>query len=353
MTMRTLFIFLVLTIAGSQLSAQNLICVQSGNNASFYTDIQDAIDNAQNGDYVYVPGGVIPTNNQFGNVTINKAIHLVGAGSHPDSTVATGLSLISGNINIVDGANGGSLSGVQCANIYIGSNSTDHNVHGFSLTRNHFGVLSFWTDDTDTTWAKNVTVQENVLDAIYGGFAHNCLFKNNIIEGRVTGLFSCTFSNNVFLRPNTQTQCYYNQRVFEDVTFSSFSNNVFLWIRDNCAIGSNLSGTFENNLFLSSNPNLGGSVISHNNIYGVDRQDIFVNQTGFEIDFTHDYRLKPTCPGTGAGIDGTDVGIYGGSHPFKEGLVPFNPHIQLRQIDYQTNGLGELPVNIKVAAQDR
>ncbi|MBL4585431.1 MAG: hypothetical protein JKX84_00010, partial [Flavobacteriales bacterium] len=58
-------------------------------------------------------------------------------------------------------------------------------------------------------------------------------------------------------------------------------------------------------------------------------------------------------PGAGAGTDGTDVGIYGGSYPYKHGAVPFNPHVQINQIDNQTNGQGELPVNIRVAAQER
>ncbi len=50
--------------------------------------------------------------------------------------------------------------------------------------------------------------------------------------------------------------------------------------------------------------------------------------------------------------DGTDIGIYGSSQPYKEGAVPFNPHIYFKNIGGTTTPNGLLNINIKVKAQD-
>jgi hypothetical protein len=49
--------------------------------------------------------------------------------------------------------------------------------------------------------------------------------------------------------------------------------------------------------------------------------------------------------------DGTDVGIYGTASPYKPGGVPYNPHFRSATIAPATDPDGDLPVNIRVAAQ--
>jgi len=66
----------------------------------------------------------------------------------------------------------------------------------------------------------------------------------------------------------------------------------------------------------------------------------------------NDYHLKADSPGKNAGKDGTDIGIYGGSYPWKEGSLPFNPHYQKIQVAPKTDNQGNLNVNIMVKAQD-
>lgn len=48
------------------------------------------------------------------------------------------------------------------------------------------------------------------------------------------------------------------------------------------------------------------------------------------------------------------MGIYGGlpNYTFKEGCVPFNPHIISKTIAPNTDVNGHLNINIKVGAQD-
>jgi hypothetical protein len=58
-------------------------------------------------------------------------------------------------------------------------------------------------------------------------------------------------------------------------------------------------------------------------------------------------------PGNFAGTDGKQVGIYGGSFPYKEGAVPSPPHVRSKVIASSTDGQGKLNVQITTTAQDK
>jgi hypothetical protein len=83
------FILLALVAATSSSFAQNLIAVQNAGTPSFFLMITEAIESAQDGDTIYLPGG------SFGDCNINKRLYLVGVGHHPDSTNATNFTLLS------------------------------------------------------------------------------------------------------------------------------------------------------------------------------------------------------------------------------------------------------------------
>ena len=99
----------VLALVINNAISQNLIAVQNGGTTSFYSSLDSAVNNAQNGDTIYIPGG-----NYTINDTINKRIHLVGSGIHPDSANVTSMTLISGYSQIIldSGADNGSVTGI-------------------------------------------------------------------------------------------------------------------------------------------------------------------------------------------------------------------------------------------------
>jgi hypothetical protein len=325
--------------------SQNLISRESGGNSYFYTDVQDAIDGAQNGDYVYIPGGSFD-----GDLLINKEVHLVGVGHVPDSTVATGRTVLNGDVVVVTGADGGSLEGVQIdGQLKFGTSAADEEVHNFSFRRVDV-VNSVYLGASSPSPVSYVNFNECVLRSdIYGYEAQNVLFSHCFIVYRVHSFnANVTFKNNVFLRVLSNASTY----VLYDVVEALFSDNIFLQSTSNLCNQSS-SNVFRNNLFVYSTVSSACQSQNINNIFGVALADIFENAPTAVYSQSYDYHLQATCPGVGAGTNGADIGIYGGTYPYKEGAVPFNPHVQLRLIDSQTNGQGELPVNIKVAAQDR
>jgi len=106
--------------------------------------------------------------------------------------------------------------------------------------------------------------------------------------------------------------------------------------------------TFSNNIFIGIPPV--GSNTFVNNHNSVVITGLFINQTGNAFDYTHDYHL--VSPGTYLGLDGNQVGIYGGLFPFKESALPVNPNIVSKIIASQTNAGGELNIQVQVKAQN-
>lgn len=324
-------------------NAQNLIAVEHNSVSTFYTTLDSAVNAAQTGDNVYVPGG-----NFTLSVNISKGFNLIGVGYNPDSTVATAYSQITaasgGYIHIISGADNGSITGIYFYNTGIQFGNSPNN-----QTVNNYTVSRCWISNSlnlgysNATSSTNLVFNENVLGwYIEGREIKNCIFSKNIIGGPIEYFSQGNqFLNNVFL---------YTGYLLNFDSSAIFKNNVFL--TSNVGISNySVSNIFYNNLFVA---NMNESYIPGTgvgDIFNVAQSSIFVNQTGNTYDYKQNYHLKSSCPGHNYGTDGTDLGVYGTATPWKEGGVPYNPHIQFQSIATQTDGNGNLSVNIKVAAQ--
>jgi len=332
--MKTLVIILLaLVVATGSSFAQNLIAVQNAGTPKFFLKIDEAIKSAQVGDTIYLPGG------SFGDCTINKRIHLVGVGHHPDSTYATNISLL-GNIYFADGANGSTVSGIRTCYMQIGTN-IEEGVSGLIISRCWIGSCSLLLNCPSNSFTENIIQLANGS----GGTTKNNIFSNNII-GIADNFESCSFKNNIFLGAYSFCGSSGLGSSLNSISISTFENNYFasmvnVW---NCIINNNISLV---NINLSDN-------VGFNNLPNQAAGSVFVNQEGgAAFSYLNDYHLKSNCPGKNAGKDGTDIGIYGGAFPWKEGSLPFNPHYQRINISPTTDNNGNLYVNIKVAAQER
>jgi len=160
--------------------AQKKVTLQSGNNASFYSTIDSAILNAVNGDIIYIPGGsyVIPS------LVINKGVQIFGAGHYPDSTSATGQTVLTGEVRIVSGADNGSLQGCYIlGSVFFGTTGADQNVNNFGISRCNMANLYISYDGNATSTSTNLYISENViLGGIWGGNCINTLYKKNIVN---------------------------------------------------------------------------------------------------------------------------------------------------------------------------
>jgi len=174
----------------------------------------------------------------------------------------------------------------------------------------------------------NLLVKNSILSYITN-INGNAIIDGNILFGNpgIANVHNSLIQNNIFLAPAAYNYTFAHQYS------NSYPNN------------------FLNNLFVVSSVDFGSNSSASNNYFGVPQANIFVNQTGTSINYAHDYHLKN--PELYLGTDGTQVGIYGGSQPFKDNGLPSNPQITQKNIGKQTDADGNLQIDITVKAQER
>ena len=319
---------------GIPANAQNLIAVQNGGAPKFFTDLQEAANNSQSEDTINIPGG------SYSAITLDKKLHLIGVGHHPDSTRTTAKTLLGGLI-ISSGSDGSSIQGISFGNSPLSFSSDSHNL---TISRCYFGEI---VGNIHTIY--NLSLNENMIGLIGNGvILSNASICNNIFFGQcMTRNGYCVLKNNIFLASSNGYYPYSfygtNNLIENNICYNTNTNNYY-----NCILRNNLN--FGTASFGNGNQGSGNFDTM------VTLQSVFDNydpetMSGDNI-YKADFHLKANSPYKNAGTDGTDIGIYGGAYPWKEGSIPSNPHFQTINIAPKTDNSGNLNVKIKVAAQD-
>lgn len=322
----------------SSIQAQNVIAIQNGSDPNFYTNLDSAIVHANNGDTIYIPGGTFTV-----NAIIDKSIHIIGIGHNPDSSQATRVTTLNGGVGYISftsNASNGAIIGIK-----LGSPMHFNGVNDYLIQYCNTSNVSFIS-----AYSENFTFINNVIGWISVN-GRNCVFLNNIFPNGVAQetCSNSIFKNNIFL---SNDYCQYALNVPLYSLNSIVENNVFLDSNSYCTWANLCTNSiFNNNLFVEDwlIPEV---CYGSGNITNQTQSSIFVYQIGNYFSYDHDYHMQLNCSGKNAGTDGTDIGIFGGPFPWKEGSIPPNPHIQYKTIAGSTDQNGNLNVNIKVSAQD-
>lgn len=201
----------------------------------------------------------------------------------------------------------------------------------------------------------NFTLSECVTRGnIIGNNASNCLIEKTLLSGSrkiISGFDQSRFDRIISLSPHRDSDG--NSIAFSVITNSLVTNSIFNQTYNRWTPKSSSGNTFMYNLILPGVYNLSGNTESHN----FTSTDPFVSiftAVGDVATFSYDddFHLKAGVIGTNASDDGTDLGIYGGSKPYKENAVPFTPYITKKVIGTETSN-GMLSVEIDVSAQER
>lgn len=329
--MRFLYV-VILCLFIFQVQAQKVVMLQksNGQQQAFYGNqpLIDAYTAASNEDTIYLPGGSfdIPA-------IVDKRLTIYGAGHYPDSTTATGKTIIANAFTIGSNADSLHLEGVEFnSDITIGSN-----VNYLTLKRNSLLSISY----SSLPVSSNSRIEANVIRGNINIInAANVLLVNNIFTGQLSNAKNGdVFRNNIFLAYYPLNVCLY----------ALFENNIFLTTVNTFLISyTNNYNTFSNNVFTMTpdwvlNQN-------YNNYNNVVATNLFINQSGIVFSYSDNYHLQN--PGTYVGTDATQCGLYGGIFIYKDGAVPVNPHIRQKTIANTTDVNGKLNITIKVAAQN-
>lgn len=327
------------------LSGQNPVAALQhiGSSSVFHgqNSLVEAYNSSVNGDTIYLSAGYFNSPS-----VLAKGIKIIGSGHFPDESDSTGAILkrtvLISSLTINKGADSLRLEG-----LFINGDINFEAANKISYVkalRCRIGSMGF--NSTSTTAAKNnITFEECVIlgNVSFSRYGNNLSFSHCILNGYIADIDgNALIERCVFLFGLS-----YNAPLI-----NIFSSN----IRDNIFVGnyspfSNCTGnSFSNNLYRKASFDFGLNAAA-NNYFGLSQADIFVNQAGNEWKYEHDYHLK--SPTTYLGTDGTQVGLYGGSSPFKEKGVPANPQIISKSIGKKTDANGNLSISVSVKAQDK
>ncbi len=337
----TVITILFLAFMGLQnVSAQPIAALHQSGQTTFFSGIDafvEAYNASADGAIIYLSGGsfLVPD-------TIAKSITVFGAGHHPEFTGATGQSKLTEDVLLAAGAGNAYFEGLYLTGrlSFVYGNRIDDVVfrrcridgiisYGSSVSRPDFPSNTLFTECVLTSTSshlfgtsRNVTIANSILFANNLAHFHYGTLENSLILS--TGSVVLTMSTHSVVR-----NCVIAKGSHSTSNNNAFLNNVFFNVESMPAPGTN---TFSNNY------------------YDVGRDNFFVDQEGAVFDYTHDYHLR--LPAQYMGTDGTQVGIYGGMHPFKEGSVPMIPHVISKSISHSIDAEGKLQVEIEVSAQD-
>jgi parallel beta-helix repeat protein len=225
-----IFVFLILNIAVSaavvleksdiMFSDGNILYV-GGNGPGNYSEIQDAIEDANNGDTVFVYSGVYSA-----DIIIDKSILLIG--ENEKTTIIengnNGITIIADGV-LVDRFTIEKCGGFwhRCG-IYIGS---DHNkISNITISNN--GVLNgiFIEDSYDNTISNNI-IKDNLYFGIRLEYSSQNLVMNNYVSNVVTNGIVLTGSSDNIIYLNTVRECTWGGIKLDEFSFDNklYHNN--------------------------------------------------------------------------------------------------------------------------------
>ncbi len=348
------------------LKAATITVDNNEDSSAQYTDLQDAIDDAQDGDTILVSASVT----SYSHITINKKLRLIGEG-YKENITSLGVVYIQ-HTNASIGASGTYISGFEISSIsfdqeYDGITSAPE-MTDIIVERCKLGDITIpmelWVGTTHyLAKYKDISFQNNI-------FEDNTIKTSNRSSVWFGGFENFKFCNNIFSNTTIQSTVNVSLDSNDDPIISSyvsnsgisFENNIFLY-NVNGIFSTVIGMVVENNIFYKAEPididtyqideddsgdiydSLYVKIYYNNNLQYYSTQDVTAtgyfgtgtnNQNadplfedypleGAAFSFDHDYHLQSSSPAIGAGVNGEDLGIYGGDYPFEVGADPKGP----------------------------
>jgi hypothetical protein len=289
------------------------------NSGSEFTDLQVAINESSMGDTIYIQ----PSALSYGNITINKRIHLRGMGHYPE--VSGNVGSLLGNIlfNSTQNIDGASLSGIECGNITV-SNGTTGSYNNLSVLNCRFQTI---LANTSLPHCSNWIIAGNVIVGnVFGILSKqnntNWMVVNNIIQQlsvSVSWFIFQYFNASDILKNNIIIANYSAGMVtmFNQTTNLLAENNIILFTQNVNGFNNTASTlTFNNCLTYSITEQLIDNLPGNNNLNNINPEFESILANGL-FSYDNNYALQTQSPAIGAGSDNQDIGISGNGFNFQ------------------------------------
>ncbi|WP_298153741.1 right-handed parallel beta-helix repeat-containing protein [Flavobacterium sp.] len=344
--MKLLFSLLSAVLCISNITAQQkLIAIKGAATDAITTTLNDAIAIAQPGDKIYLPGG----NFEYTG-SLEKPVHIIGIGFQNGLHV-DGNTIINGDFILNSEGSNSIFEGFYLSGYFrCGTQVTANNIVIKKCNFNGIagsGNFDFsWTNCQITNCVARENLRFNFSPYWAGGYLNNSVISNSFIY-TVFGLQNSIIKNCIVGSNFSINSCI--NLTLKNCIFSYYSGSGV----GGTVTTSSANLTFNNNVFYSGNSStLGDGVLSNLSplYYSSSATEVFVNAADFTFNPTFDFQLLPTFEGNNSGDDGTDIGIYGGQYPWKNGSLPISPNIEQNSsfLDVQNE---QFKLRVKVVPQ--
>jgi hypothetical protein len=279
-----------------------------------FIDVTAAIAGSSAGDTLYIQGS--PTS--YGNFTVNKKLVLIGAGYDvvgTDYNQPTTVGTVTYDTVFTDAISGGKIIGLLFTGSLTYTGTARGKIHNYVIERSCFSYYYTSVYVLGNNWTIKNCIIQGTIDI--GNFS-NCLISNNYLYNCAvynSNQSSVIIQNNLFVN-NTGTN------EFSSVTSATLNNNIFY----SNPVNGSTSCIFNNNISYNSvsqtippagnsgtgnltqvNPKFVSATIPIPSVSSIIPYWYNIKQ--------YDWHLQASSPGHNAGLDGTDIGIYGGIYP--------------------------------------
>jgi parallel beta-helix repeat protein len=268
-----------------------------------FTGIQEAINNASDGDTIIVHSGVYHE-----NVVVNKSVTLIGNGQpvvdaeekgNAISLTADGITLVGftatserwmhAGINVI--SNNNTLTGNNACNnrdgirLYYPSNN--NTITGNNVCNNNYNGIFLEPSSNNNTIAGNNVSNNNYKGIYIFDSSNNTIAGNNVSNNGGTGISICSSSNNTITGNNVCNIFIVQKTDYDDIFWLTTplfdGHGIHLFNSSNNTItGNNVSNNNYNGFFLQSSSNnntIAGNNVSNNNYNGFFLQSSSNNNT--------------------------------------------------------------------------
>lgn len=342
-------ILAVFTLYAKAEEAANVIVAASNGITTSYTTLFEAINTATDGSTISIPSGVHTISQ---DMTINKELHFKGNGYNTLAVANNDITLVQGNsFTFKRGANGSTFEGIRFDNDLGMLHLLTDNSGTFDLMFSRCRLSENFT----SARATSAVGYENLNNI--NTFFNECVLYGINLDYDVP---ESVFASHIIVLDESGSG-YVKGVEYGKIEFSiildnaltiSYSRNISIV---NCVSRSISTSGSENVTVQNSLINQGYSI--DNDITQINNQTqewefIFENAPDTEYDYAYDYHLKDGSLAIGNGTLGTDIGIYGGSTPWKDGGVPAVPYVYDKSVSVRNNSEGAIEAIYKVKAQE-